>query len=110
MIRGIDVTLYAKAQTGTDNFGAPVYEETQETVKNVLVGEPTAEELINEMQLHGQLLAYTLGIPKGDEHEWRSRTVEFFGEKFETYGPVTEGIEAMIPLSWNRKVKVRRIE
>ncbi len=37
-------------------------------------------------------------------------TVEFFGRKFRTYGAVTEGIEALIPLSWNRKVKVERYE
>lgn len=109
MIHGIEITLYVKAQTGVDGFGSPVYEETQERVKNVLVGEPTAEELINEMQLHGQLLAYTLGIPKGDTHDWNDVTVEFFGQQFQTYGPATEGIEAMIPLNWNKKVKVRRI-
>ena len=35
-------------------------------------------------------------------------TVEFFGQRFRTYGDVTEGIEAMIPLQWNKKVKVER--
>lgn len=108
MIRGIDVILYRKQQNGEDAFGAPVFEEKPEAVHNVLVGEPTAEDLVNELQLYGKRLAYTLALPKGDTHDWHDVTVEFFGQRFRTYGDVTEGIEAMIPLRWNRKVKVER--
>ena len=95
MIRGIDVILYRKQQTGEDAFGAPVFNEVSETVHNVLIGEPTAEELVNELQLYGKRLAYTLALPKGDAHDWHD---------------VTEGIEAMIPLQWNKKVKVERYD
>ena len=108
MIRGIDITLYEKTQTGKDAFGAPVYDETPVTVHNVLVGEPAAEDLVNELQLYGKRLAYTLALPKGDAHAWHDVTVEFFGQKFRTYGDVTQGIESMIPLAWNKKVKVER--
>ena len=108
MIRGIDITLYEKTQTGKDAFGAPVYDETPVTVHNVLVGEPAAEDLVNELQLYGKRLAYTLALPKGDEHDWHDVTVEFFGCKYRTYGDVTQGIEDMIPLAWNKKVKVER--
>lgn len=107
-IKGIDVILYVKTQTGTDKFNAPVYEETAETVSNVLVGEPSTEDVVNELQLYGKHLAYTLALPKGDVHDWSNVTVEFFGQKFKTYGGVTQGIEALIPLAWNRKVKVER--
>ena len=93
-----------------DAFGASVYEETPEVVHNVLVGAPETADIVNEQQLYGRQLAYTLAIPKGDEHDWTNVTVEFFGRKFRTYGAVTEGIEALIPLSWNRKVKVERYE
>ena len=41
MLKGIDVTLYEKTQTGTDEADAPVYAETPVTVHNVLVGEPS---------------------------------------------------------------------
>lgn len=108
MIKGITVKLYQKQQTGTDAFNAPVYEEVPVEVPNVLVGEPAADDLINELQLYGKRLAYTLGIPKGDSHNWEDVTVEFFGQKFRTYGAVTQGIEEMIPLCWNKKVKVER--
>lgn len=108
MIHGITVRLYVKTQTGTDDFGAPVFEETPKEVCNVLVGEPTSEDIVNSLQLYGKHISYTLGIPKGDEHDWDNVTVEFFGQKFRTYGGVTQGIENMIPLAWNKKVKVER--
>lgn len=108
MIRGITILLYEKRQTGTDAFHAPIYEETPVEVPNVLVGEPSAEDIVNEMQLYGKRIAYTLAIPKGDTHDWNDVTVEFFGQKWRTYGGVTQGIEAMIPLAWNKKVKVER--
>lgn len=108
MIRGITILLYEKRQTGTDALHAPIYEETPVEVPNVLVGEPSAEDIVNEMQLYGKRIAYTLAIPKGDTHDWNDVTVEFFGQKWRTYGGVTQGIEAMIPLTWNKKVKVER--
>lgn len=110
MIRGITILLYEKRQTGTDAFHAPIYEETPIEVPNVLVGEPSAEDIVNEMQLYGKRIAYTLAIPKGDTHDWNDVTVEFFGQKWRTYGGVTQGIENLIPLCWNRKVKVERYE
>lgn len=66
MLKGIDITLYEKTQSGTDEADAPVYTETPVTVHNVLVGEPSAEEITTELQLTGRRLAYTLAIPKGD--------------------------------------------
>ena len=77
---------------------------------NVLVGEPSAEEITTELQLTGRRLAYTLAIPKGDAHDWNDVQVEFFGQRFRTCGGVVQGIERMIPLRWNKKVQVVRDE
>lgn len=109
-MRGVTIILYNKVQTGVDAFNRPVYEDVATTVDNVLIGEPTTEDVINELNLTGKHLAYTLAIPKGDTHEWNDRKVEFFGEVFHTYGEPTQGIEHLIPLSWNKKVKVERYE
>ena len=109
-MQGIDIIRYNKTQTGVDGFGSPIYEESPETVHNVLIGEPSTEDVVNDLQLYGKRLAYTLALLKGHDHDWNNVVVEFFGQKFRTYGAVTEGIEAMIPLKWNRKVKVERIE
>lgn len=107
-IKGITVTLIDRRQTGTDAFNRPIYEDVEIPVENVLVGEPSSEDVTNELNLSGKRLAYTLAIPKGDANDWSNRKVAFFGEVFETIGNPIMGIEHMIPLDWNRKVKVSR--
>lgn len=110
MLKGIDVTLYEKTKIGEDGFHDPVYEQTPVTVHNVLVGQPAAEEVATELQLTGRRIAYTLAIPKGDTHNWNDVRVSFFGQEFRTCGGVVQGIEAMVPLRWNKKVQVERYE
>lgn len=110
MIRGADVLLYVRTKDGEDEFHAPVWRETPVMVHNVLIGEPDADAVVSDLQLCGRRLAYVLAIPKGDTHDWDGVTVEFFGRKWRTYGGVTEGIEELLPLAWNKKVKVERYE
>ena len=107
-IKGITITLYEMQQVGTDDFKEPIYEEIAVPIENVLIGEPTTEEITESLNFYGKRLAYTLAIPKGDEHNWEDTVVEFFGQRFKTYGEPTQGIESMIPLSWNKKVKCER--
>lgn len=109
-MKGTSIILYEEVQAGVDDFNRPIYREEPVTVENVLIGEPTTTEIIDELNLSGKRLAYTLGIPKGDAHDWKDKTVEFFGEKFHTFGKPTQGIEELIPLDWNKKVKVEQYE
>ena len=109
-IRGTTVQLTIKTKSGTDDFNMPIYTETVEEVSNVLIGEPKTEDIINDLQLYGKRLAYTLAIPKGDTHNWKDTKVQFWGQTFHTYGEPTQGIEELIPLSWNKKVKAERYE
>lgn len=107
MLHGITVQLTVRVQTGADDpLGVPIYTESEIPVENVLVGEPSTEDIANELTLSGKRLAYTLAIPKGDTHDWTNTKVRFFGQTFRTFGAPTQGIESMIPLSWNKKVKV----
>lgn len=108
IIKGIKIRIKVQTQTAVDGFNRPICEESWEDVNNVLVGEPSAEDVTNELNLSGKRLAYTLAIPKGDAHNWENTEVEFFGKKFRTIGCPTEGIEDNLPLSWNKKVKVER--
>lgn len=110
MIKGIPIQLAVKQQIGTDDFEAPIFEVTYVTVDNVLIGEPSTEEIVNEYNLSGKRIAYVLAIPKGDAHDWTDTTVSFWGMKFRTIGIPTQGIEHLIPLQWNKKVKVERYE
>lgn len=109
-ITGITIQLYVPTQTDTDGFNRPIYTETPVNVDDVLVGEPSTQEVINELNLSGRKLAYTLAIPKGDDHTWEGRKVGFFGDTFKVIGKPTQGIDANIPLRWNKKVKVERYE
>ena len=107
-MRGIDVVLHVKTKTGVDRLNNPVYSDDTVTVGNVLVGQPTTEEAASSVSLYGKQLAYVLGIPKGDEHVWTDTEVEFFGQKFKTFGFPIEGIEALVPTAWHKKVLVER--
>lgn len=107
-IKGITIILYERTQTGVDEAHAPLYTETAVEVENVLIGEPSSDDITNELDLTGHRLAYTLAIPKGDTHEWTHCRVDFFGESFRVYAPPTQGLDHLIPLEWNKKAKVER--
>lgn len=62
------------------------------------------------MQLTGRRIAYTLAIPKGDTHNWDNVRVAFSGRPSAPAAGAVQGIEAMIPLRWNKKVQVERYE
>lgn len=112
-MRGITITLTKKTQTGTDPFGQPIFTTTTENVSDVLVGEPSTDDITNTMTMYGKKVAYTLAIPKGDTHTWEDTTVtlpEPFGGTYHTIGFATAGIEENIPLRWNKKVHLERIE
>lgn len=110
MLKGITIKLYEKTVAGEDRFGAPVYTESPVEVKNVLVAPESTQEIPQDMDMRGARADYILGIPKGDDHDWRDKKVEFFGAMFQTIGIPTQGIDDLIPLDWNMKVKVKRIE
>ena len=114
-MRGITVTLAVKTQSGTDAFGAPIWTETEAAVDNVLVGEPSTDEIRASTDLYGKRIDYVLGIPKGDTHSWENTMVSWtdaYGRtiKCETFGFPITGVEAMIPTAWHMKVRCRRVE
>lgn len=110
-IRGITVTLYNLAQTGRDPLNKPIYNEVPEEVDNVLVAPVSSTEQLETFSLTGRKAVYQLGIPKGDTHQWKAgNRVRFFGADWRIIGIPAEGIEDMIPLSWNKKVQVEKYE
>lgn len=109
-IKGITVTLINRVEVGKDPIGEPIYEEVPIEVENVLVSPTSSDDIVNNFELYGKKAVYTLAIPKGDTNNWTDAKVEFFGETWRTFGIPLEGIEAMIPLEWNKKVQVERYE
>lgn len=105
---GATVVLHVRTQTGTDIFNNPVFSDATEPVANVLIGQPTTDEITTSIDLYGKRIEYMLGIPKGDTHDWEDTVVEFFGQKYRTFGHTIQGIEANIPTPWHKKVRVER--
>lgn len=109
-MKGMTVLLHVKTQTGVDTLNNPTYSESVVEVPNVLVGQPTTDDVTSSVSLFGKKLEYMLGIPKGDAHIWEDAKVEFFGKTFQTFGNVIEGIEINVPTPWHKKIRVERYE
>lgn len=110
MIKGITVTLINKKQVDTDPFNKPIYKDVPIEVDNVLVTPTSTEDIVDTLDLTGKRAVYTLAIPKGDKNDWENAEVYFFDKRWRTFGFVTQGIEHLIPLDWNKKVMVERYE
>lgn len=111
-IKGTTVTLYEENVTGYDSFKAPIVERTPVSVENVLVGEPSTDDITSSVSMYGKKISYMLGIPKGDTHDWTDKHVEWtdaYGtvHKCVTFGVPITGIEANIPsaIPWHMKVR-----
>lgn len=107
-MKGVPVVLHVRTQTGVDAFNNPVYSDTPVTVNNVLIGQPTTDDITDSIELYGKRIEYMLGIPKGDTHDWEDTVVEFWGQSYRTFGFTIQGIEENIPTPWHRKVRVER--
>ena len=106
---GRTVILFDKQEIGRDSMNMPIYEEIPIKVENVLIAPASATEVLDTLNLTGKKVVYNLAIPKGDTHTWEDRRVSFFGESWRVISFPTEGLEHLIPLSWNKKVQVERI-
>lgn len=109
-IKGKTVVLYETTQVGEDEFGQPIYEETPTEIQNVLIEPADGDAIVSELQVNGVHLEYILHIPKGDNHDWRNKIVEFYDAKWKAYGDIKIYDEDLTPLAWNKKVMVERYE
>lgn len=107
-MRGMTVQLVNQRVVGVDPIGNPIYAEELEDVEDVLVGQPTADDVTTSISIYGKTCAFTLGIPRTDTHDWTDRVIYIFGEKYRTIGYPMRGIDANIPTRWNQNVKVER--
>ena len=107
-MKTVTVQLVEKTQTGTDPFGAPIVTEKYIDVPGCLVGQPSSDEINSTMQMYGKMIAYVVGVPKGDENEWTDTDVIIWGERYRTIGYPMSGIQENIPLRWGKNVKVER--
>lgn len=111
-IKGITVTLYTETETSTDPFGNPIVTETPVSVDNVLIGEPSTDDITSSVELYGKQIKYVLAIPKGDTHDWMDKKVSWvdaYGitHNVKTFGFPMTGIEENIHYSipWHMKMR-----
>lgn len=114
-MKGITVILMETVQTGTDAFGAPIFSVTETPVKNVLIGEPSTDDVTSSISLYGKQITYMLGIPKGDTHVWKDKVVRWNQPNgqtvtVKTFGFPIMGVEANIPTPWHMKVRCAAYE
>ena len=110
-MRGMTITLYDRVETGKDALNHPIYTETPVAVDNVLIAPSSVVEVLDPNNLNGRRGDYVMAIPKGDTHDWTSgKTVSFLGKDWRIIEMPEEGIEWLIPLDWNKKVRVERYE
>ena len=107
-MKGTTVQLVVGTVTNYDPFGNPIETEQLIDVADVLVGQPSTDDITSSIQLYGKRIDYVLGIPKGDDHNWTDTSVYIKGEKFRTIGYPMTGEQANIPLRWGKNVKVQR--
>lgn len=107
-MKGMTVQLAVKSVIGQDPFGAPIEAEELVEVNDVLVGQPSSDDIISAIQMYGKKIVYVLGIPKGDTHNWIDTDVIIWGERFRTVGYPETGIQDNIPLRWGQNIKVER--
>ena len=105
-IKGVPVTLYERTRNGKDLLNADTYAETPVTVDNVLIAPASTDDIADEQSLNGRRADYTLYIPKGDAHAWEGCRVGFFGRIWQAVGVPQALIESLVPLDWNKTVKV----
>lgn len=113
-IKGIKVTLYEETVTGQLPTGERVVKSVPVEVENVLVGEPTTDDITSSIDLYGKTVRYMLGIPKGNTNDWMDKVVEWtdvYGlHRVKTFGFPITGIEENIPLEWHMKVRCEAYE
>lgn len=108
VILGETVTVSTPAQAGEDAYGQAVKEWADEDVRNVLVCQPTSDDVASRPE--GDEVTLTLHFPKTYTASLRGCTVTLRGERYTVLGDPVALTEANTPGRWNRAVPVRRVE
>jgi len=111
-IKGIPITLYTETVTGYDDFNREIVETQAVEIPNVVIGQPSSEDITSEVNLSGKKAVYNLAIPADDTHDWKNKVVEFYGKKWRTIGVPTQFMDGYMGESWpwNKQIKVEEYE
>lgn len=107
-MKTITVQLAVKTSNTTDPFGMPIETEELVDIAGCLVGQPSADEILQAHEMYGKKIDFVVGVPKGDTHSWIDTDVIIWGDRYHTVGYPETGIQENIPLKWGKNVKVTR--
>ncbi len=106
LIKTVTIQLQVKTLQETDILNHLIYATEWIDVPGVLIGEPSSDEITNSFNMYGKQITAMLAIPKGDTNNWEDTLIKFNDVTYRTIGAPIEGIEANVPLSWHRKVRL----
>lgn len=112
LIHGITIKLWQKTEFGVrDRFNRLIKTDKQYvSVDNVLVQPLSEQEIQDMLNMTGRKAVYRLCLPKGDSHDWTDARVSFFGADWRVVGDTIEYIEDLVPLAWNKQIRVEKID
>lgn len=110
LIKGEMIYLLDKKEIGKDEFNRPIYSFNKIPVDNVLYMPTSATEQIEQLNLTGRKIEYTVSIPKGDNHSWENQIIIIKGRRYRVCTSVEETIDHLTPLAWNKKFRVEAYE
>lgn len=110
MISGTDVTVTRRTVAGRDEMGEPEWTHESETVRNVLVGAPTTDDMDETNRMYGVTCDLVLHFPKTYTASLKGCTVGVYGGEYRVLGDPQPYMEANTPTPWNRPAKVVRAD
>lgn len=110
LLHGVPIQYVHRKKVSEDEWHQPIFGEEYETIDNVLVAPVSQMGIPEQEDLQKKKKQKMLGIPKGDNHDWKDCVVLIDGERYESVGFPEEGIEDLVPGPWHKKVKVQLYE
>lgn len=109
LIKGREVTVIRRVQTGTDNYNAPVYETKEEPVPGVLPQPGSVADLEDERP-DGSVVSMTFHFPKGYGKSLRGCSIAYDGNVYRVIGDPQPYVEENTPGEWDMPVETERVD
>lgn len=114
LLHGETVIVYNTIQIGIDEFNAPIYEEVEETVNDVLVSPGTQNsvdsDVLDSMRPDGALVKYTLHFPKSYTNDLTHHYISVRGHKTKVIGSPDHYTPENTPFQYNMSVNVSVVD
>ena len=104
-----DVEVVRRVRTGTDRFGAPVYENETETVAGVLP-QPGGTSDLGAERPEGVRVDMTFHFPKGYGRSLKGCAVVYGGRAYRVIGDPQPYVEANTPGPWDLAVETEAVD